>query len=201
MLITARTAKGYALQGVDGPGGKVVEFYFDDRHWEIRYLIADAGGWLARRRVLISSTSLRAVDAARKVVAVDMTKQQIRNGPPPDADAPVSRQLGAGRRDPHLRSTRDMSGHRVQAVDGEIGRIEDFVIDAEPWEIRQLVINKRDRWPASRIMISPQWVERTNSTEANVFINLRRDTVNRFPPFDKRALIQEECAAGTRRRP
>ena len=39
MLNKAKTLKGYKLHGLDGEIGKVKEFYFDDRHWTIRYLI------------------------------------------------------------------------------------------------------------------------------------------------------------------
>jgi hypothetical protein len=43
MLIKAKTLKGYKLDSLDGEIGKVKEFYFDDRHWTIRYLVADTG--------------------------------------------------------------------------------------------------------------------------------------------------------------
>jgi hypothetical protein len=43
MLIKANTLTGYKLDSVDGEMGKVEEFYFDDRHWTIRYLVADTG--------------------------------------------------------------------------------------------------------------------------------------------------------------
>ena len=54
MLIKAKTLKGCKLHGLDGEIGKVTEFYFDDRHWTIRYLVADTGNWLTDRQVLIS---------------------------------------------------------------------------------------------------------------------------------------------------
>ena len=54
MLSKAKTLKGYALHSRDGEIGKVKEFFFDDRHWTIRYLVADTGNWLTDRQVLIS---------------------------------------------------------------------------------------------------------------------------------------------------
>ena len=47
MLSKATTLKGYTLNSLDGEIGKVKEFYFDDQHWTIRYLVADYGyyGW------------------------------------------------------------------------------------------------------------------------------------------------------------
>jgi len=50
MLIKAKTLNGYKLDSLDGEIGKVKEFYFDDRHWTIRYLVADTGNWLTGRK-------------------------------------------------------------------------------------------------------------------------------------------------------
>ena len=58
MLNKAKTLKGYKLDSLDGEIGKVKEFYFDDQHWAIRYLVADTGSWLMGRRVLISPYAL-----------------------------------------------------------------------------------------------------------------------------------------------
>ena len=49
MLYNAKALEGYKLEGYDGTIGTVVEFYFDDRHWAIRYLIADTGDWLVQK--------------------------------------------------------------------------------------------------------------------------------------------------------
>jgi hypothetical protein len=54
MLYTAKTLHGYKLDSLDGEIGRVKEFYFDDKHWTIRYLVADTGNWLPGRQVLIS---------------------------------------------------------------------------------------------------------------------------------------------------
>ena len=52
MLNKAKTLKGYKLHSLDGEIGKVKELYFDDRHWTIRYLVAETGNWLTGRQVL-----------------------------------------------------------------------------------------------------------------------------------------------------
>ncbi len=52
MLYKAKTLKGYTLKSLVGEIGKVREFYFDDQHWAIRYLVADTGNWLTGRQVL-----------------------------------------------------------------------------------------------------------------------------------------------------
>ncbi len=46
MLIKTKTLKGYALHSFDGEIGQINEFYFDDHHWAVRYLVADTENWL-----------------------------------------------------------------------------------------------------------------------------------------------------------
>ena len=55
MLIKAKALKGYSLAGLDGDIGSISEFFFDDRYWAIRYLVANTGTWLTGRKVLLSS--------------------------------------------------------------------------------------------------------------------------------------------------
>ncbi len=40
MLIKAKMLAGYKLDSLDGEIGKVKDFYYDDLHWTIRYLVA-----------------------------------------------------------------------------------------------------------------------------------------------------------------
>src|ERR1035437_7904493 len=84
MLNKAKTLKGYKLDSRDGEIGKVKEFYFDDHHWTIRYLVADTGNWLTGRQVLISPYALIAVVQEEEHITFDLTKKQIENSPPLD---------------------------------------------------------------------------------------------------------------------
>ena len=62
MLNKVKTLRGYKLHSLDGDIGQVEEFYFDDHHWTVRYLVADTGPWLTGRQVLISPYALGAVN-------------------------------------------------------------------------------------------------------------------------------------------
>ena len=93
MLNKAKTLKGYKLGCIDGDIGKVKEFYFDDQHWTIRYLVADTGNWLTGRQVLISPHALVAVIVEEQLIAIDLTKKQIEDSPSLSSDKPVSRQF------------------------------------------------------------------------------------------------------------
>ncbi len=49
MLIKAKALKGYSLKGLDGDIGSASEFFFDDRYWAVRYLVANTANWLSGR--------------------------------------------------------------------------------------------------------------------------------------------------------
>jgi len=93
MLDQAKKLEGYTLKSIDGEIGSLKEFYFDDQHWAVRYLVVDTGNWLINRKVLISPYALGAVDTKNEHIAIDLTKIQIENSPLLNTDKPVSRQF------------------------------------------------------------------------------------------------------------
>ena len=74
----------------DGEVGIVTEFFFDDEHWTVRYLVVDVGPFLTRREVLIAPEALKTPED--KSFPVNLTKEQIRKSPEIDLDEPVLRQ-------------------------------------------------------------------------------------------------------------
>jgi uncharacterized protein YrrD len=237
MLCKAKTLKGYTLNRLDGEIGKVKEFYFDDQHWTIRYLVADTGNWLTDRQVLISPYAMVAVNKEEQNIEINLTKKQIEDSPALDSDKPVSRQfedayygfygwpmywggpnmwgaypfivhdsekwIEADRIektwDPYLRSTHDVTGHRIQAADGEIGHVEDFIIDDETWAIRYLVIDTRNWWPGKKALISPKWIERVSWLESKVFVNLPCETIKQSPEYTEESLLTRDYEASLHR--
>ena len=92
MLYSTKKLDGLKLGARDGEIGKAREVYFDDQRWVIRHLVADTGGWLSGRKVLISPHSIERVDVAEGRLELNLTRSQIENAPDIDTDKPVSRQ-------------------------------------------------------------------------------------------------------------
>ena len=92
MLLNTKTIVGHKLAATDGDIGKVKDFYFDDKSWALRYVVADTGTWLTGRQVLLSPYSFGLFDQSKKVLQISLTRQQIENSPSIDAHRPVSRQ-------------------------------------------------------------------------------------------------------------
>lgn len=243
MLRDAKSIEGWELHARDGRLGHVHDLFFDDQHWEVRYFVADTGGWLKGRRVLISTAATEAIEAQAKPAAlnVDLTCEQVRNSPGLDTEQPVSSRdelmllqyynwplfsgmagyadgaLGMAVPPPvlppeelnaavqqrvahsaaaehHLRSVRQVTGCVLEAADGALGHVHDFIVDDANWEIRYLVIDTRNWWPGKKVLIAPAWIERLGWKREKVFTDLRRETIKAGPAYDSLQPITAEYA-------
>jgi uncharacterized protein YrrD len=97
--------------------------------------------------------------------------------------------------DPHLRSTRDTTGHLLHARDGEIGHVEDFLVDEAGWRIRYMVVDTR-RWLTGRkVLISPHWIRDMDWAEKEVAVDLTREQVRSSPPYDPSKPVERSYEA------
>ena len=85
----------YELVATDGKIGPLEDVYFDDSTWMMRYLVANAGSWLSGKRVLISTVAVGGIDEKKMEIYVELSREQIKGGPPLDSNKPVSRQYEA----------------------------------------------------------------------------------------------------------
>jgi sporulation protein YlmC with PRC-barrel domain len=86
--------------------------------------------------------------------------------------------------DAHLRSAQEVSGYYIQALDGEIGHVEDFIVDDDVWVIRYLVIDTQNWWPGKKVLISPLWIDRVDWARAQVQVTLSREGIRNAPEYD-----------------
>ncbi len=93
MLDKVKDLKGFRLEALDGHIGSVAELFFDDRHWTVRYLVAETGSWLTGRQVLISPFAVTSVNRDNRTISVNLTREQIEAGPSLESHKPVSRQF------------------------------------------------------------------------------------------------------------
>jgi hypothetical protein len=84
--------KGYTIEAIDGPKGKVKDFLFDEEGWVVRYAEVDFGSFWKDRRVLIPQTFLREPGWNEKKFPVSLNRQQIEECPRLDEKMPVSRE-------------------------------------------------------------------------------------------------------------
>jgi len=95
MLLNIRHLYGIHIAALDSVIGEVRDFYFDDKKWVIRYMVADTGFWLPGRLVLISPHAFGQFDSEGRVLSIKLTKKKIEDSPSIESHRPVSRQYEA----------------------------------------------------------------------------------------------------------
>lgn len=93
--------------------------------------------------------------------------------------------------DGHLRSAAKVSGANIEATDGAIGTVEDFIIDDDTWEIRYLVVDAHNWLPGKKVLIAPRWIERVNWNDSTVYVNLSRQAIASGPEYDPQAFNRD----------
>ncbi|MGE5297225.1 MAG: PRC-barrel domain containing protein [Solirubrobacterales bacterium] len=94
--------------------------------------------------------------------------------------------------DTHLRSTKDVRGYRIHAIDGEIGHVEDFIVSDVEWVVRYLAIDT-GKWLAPRhVLISPDWVRDIGWDEREVWVDVTIDAIEKCPLYDPTGPISRE---------
>jgi len=94
--------------------------------------------------------------------------------------------------DPHLRSSKEVMGYHLQATDGDIGHVEDFLIDDETWTIRYLVVDTSNWWGGKKVLVAPHWIRQVSWSDSKAFLDLTREAVKLAPPYDSAAHLDRQ---------
>lgn len=86
--------------------------------------------------------------------------------------------------DPHLRSIESVTGYHIHASDGEIGHVEDFLVEDADWSIHYLIVDTKNWWPGKKVLISPPSVQEIDWTDKLVHLNVDRQRVKDSPAYD-----------------
>lgn len=85
---------------------------------------------------------------------------------------------------PHLRSCSVVTGYHVEASDGEIGHIEDMLVDEETLAIRFLIVNTSNWWLGHQVLVEPKSIKGVSSSAALVSLSLTRQAVKEAPIYE-----------------
>lgn len=98
----------------------------------------------------------------------------------------------ATKEDPHLRSTREVIGYHIKALDGEFGHVADFIVDDQSWVIRYMVVDTRNWLPGRKVLVSPTLVDEVNWGPASVAVALTKEAIRNSPEYDASAPVNRE---------
>jgi PRC-barrel domain protein len=90
----------------------------------------------------------------------------------------------ADRDDVHLRSVEAVTGYHIHARDGEIGHVEDFLVDDADWSIHYLVVDTRNWWPGKKILVSSQSAGEIDWTDRVMNLDVDRQQIKDSSAYD-----------------
>jgi sporulation protein YlmC with PRC-barrel domain len=94
--------------------------------------------------------------------------------------------------DPHLRSSQEVFGYYIQARDGDIGHVEDFIIEDKNWTIQYMVVDTQNWIPGKKVLVAPTWIEQVDWDEAKVLVDLKEETIRNSPEYDPSSQLNRQ---------
>jgi hypothetical protein len=82
-----------------------------------------------------------------------------------------------------LHKTSRVRGFHIQASDGEIGHVDDFLIDPN-WKVSYLVVDTSNWFGGKSVLISPAAIETIDSEAGEIKVRMTRAQIERSPSVD-----------------
>jgi sporulation protein YlmC with PRC-barrel domain len=180
MLHRGTKLKGASVRGTDGEIGTVERLFFDDERWQVSHLVVHTATSLDNRSVVVSPSAIQLPWTVATLPAA-LSSAEVRDQPEIEPDRTPSDGPEASA---HVRSTDELKGFHIEATDGEIGHVDDFLIDEDSWRIRYLVVDTSNWIGGKWVAISPNVLCDIDWTNGKVEVGITRQAVKNSPPLD-----------------
>jgi len=85
--------------------------------------------------------------------------------------------------DSNLRSTQAMRGYQIQASDGPIGHVSDFIMDDQNWAIRRLVAETGHWLSGKEVLISLSQIDGISYEKSKILVKLTKEAIRQEPEY------------------
>ncbi len=214
MIRPLKSLLGFKINAIDGEIGKIIDFYFDNITYTIRYLVVETGSLFFSRQILLSTEALVPSDLEEKEFMTNLTIQQIENCPHADTKKIIS-DLGEEFRVQqyykwnHYRDTlyseiestifkkssavllsvTEISDLEVLCINSKVGHVRDFLIDEESWKVTFLILDAFNVSPAKEVVIPTFLISQLNPASATLLLNLSSEAIANSPEYFSDQLI------------
>ena len=107
----------------------------------------------------------------------------------PQDEVAVSEEAGD-----HLHRVFEVMGYHIHAIDGEIGHVENFLLDNEDWRLHYFTVDTSNWWFGKRVLISQHAVKAIDRSDRQVQLEVSRELVQSSPPWDPLAAFDQAYA-------
>lgn len=97
--------------------------------------------------------------------------------------------------DPHLFGTNAVNGYHLEARDGSIGHVTDFLIEDVSWRLEYFVIDTKNWLPGRHVLLATTWIKHVDWATGKILIDLDRESVKLSPVFDPNRPVTVDYAA------
>ncbi|MBC7706365.1 MAG: PRC-barrel domain-containing protein [Rhodoferax sp.] len=92
-LRSCKAVVGYHIHASDGEIGHVQGLLVDEESWAIRYIVVSTSNWWLGHDVLVAPQWIKHVSWTEQTVAVDLTRDALKQAPSYDPTLPVAREM------------------------------------------------------------------------------------------------------------
>jgi hypothetical protein len=82
-----------------------------------------------------------------------------------------------------LHKTTKLTGFHLMTTDGEVGHVDDFLVD-EDWQLRCLVVDTSNWIGGKWVLIPPSVIDHIDSPDKKIYVKLSRAQVERSPSVE-----------------
>lgn len=82
-----------------------------------------------------------------------------------------------------LHKTTYLKGFHIFATDGQIGHVDDFLVDGA-WIVRYLIVDTSNWIGGRSVLISPAAIEKVDAPDRKILVTMSRDEIKRSPSVE-----------------
>jgi hypothetical protein len=142
--------------------------------------VVATGARVAQRQVLVSPLRLRKSDWASRRWVLDGTREQVETEPEGE---------------PPLQSLKQLIGFNLDDAEGNVGHIEDLIVDDDNWQCRYLVINGEVRLSGRKTLVPTDWLGQLHVDEHRIEAPVPRARIYGQPEYRPDAPVYRLHAA------
>lgn len=88
------------------------------------------------------------------------------------------------------KSVSQVLGFHIRALDGEVGHVDDFIVDLDNWKIRYLLADTSNFIGGKWVLISPDWARRVDWNNLTFNVDMNTADVKNSPEYDPKHPIE-----------
>lgn len=93
-----------------------------------------------------------------------------------------------------LRSLLNLEGYGLEAKDGRIGTLRNFLFEDNNWNIRYLVVDTGSIFPGPKVLVSPRKIKEIDWPKRSIELDMDIDEIKESPSLDSKKPVSKEMA-------